>query len=475
MLGDVAAGEGPSALKKATAPPQRRLVTVPVAGGAIAADLYQPAEGARSGMILVPGVAPAGKDDRRLVAFANTIARAGFEVLVPDLARMRALQVSAADAPLLASAARWMAQRDPDRPLGMTAISFAAGPAVLALAEPEAGVEAGRRAGGGVDFVLTVGGYYDLPAVITFFTTGAFRDGADEPWSYRTPNAYGKWVFLLSNAPRLEKPADRMALAAIARRKMDDPAADVGDLVGQLGPDGLAVYALLMNRDPERVGSLIAALPAVVRDEIAALNLAGRQLAVAGTRFVLIHGRDDAIIPETESQAFARALSDEAVSLYLFDSLDHVNPEPPGVIDTLKLFDAVYTLLSYRDGIGLDRGLARRRAQRPAETGADDVSWDAWRSGKRGEDVEGDHLVQVADGHAHGEDGGHDGGGDQAGNDAVLQAAAAGISKQIFFDNFNHRRDSLTKSSSEYIYIAKTPRNPHACQRVTCRDRPTVA
>ncbi|HSO42082.1 MAG TPA: hypothetical protein VLR47_04440, partial [Rhodospirillales bacterium] len=52
VLDDVAAGEGPSALKEATAAPQRSLVTVPVAGGAIAADLYQPREGAQAGMIL---------------------------------------------------------------------------------------------------------------------------------------------------------------------------------------------------------------------------------------------------------------------------------------------------------------------------------------------------------------------------------------------------------------------------------------
>lgn len=347
VLEDVAAGEAPSALKEATGAPQRRLVTVPVAGGAIAADLYQPAEGARAGMILVPGVAPTGKDDRRLVAFANTIARAGFEVLVPDLARMRALQVSAADAPLLASAAQWMAQRDRDRPLGITAISFAGGPAVLALAEPQAR--------GRIDFVLTVGGYYDLPAVITFFTTGAFRESPDEPWRHCTPNAYGKWVFLLSNAPRLERPADRLALATIARRKIEDPEADVDDLAGALGPEGRAVYALLVNTDPAQVPGLIAALPAVVRDEIAALNLASRRLDATGVRFVLVHGRDDAIIPETESQAFARALPADAVSLYLLASLDHVNPKPPGVIDTLKLFDAVYTLLAYRDGVGLER------------------------------------------------------------------------------------------------------------------------
>ncbi|MBL8659316.1 MAG: hypothetical protein JNM75_06130 [Rhodospirillales bacterium] len=345
VLDDIAAGEAPSALKAATAPPQRRLVTVPVHGGAIAADLYRPAEGARAGMILVPGLAPAGKDDRRLIAFANTIARAGFEVLVPDMARMRALQVSAADAPLLADAVAWMAQRDPARPLGIAAISFAVGPAVLALAEPQAK--------GRVAFVLAIGGYFDLPAVVTFFTTGYFRDKPDAPWRHRTPNAYGKWVFLLSNAPRLGDPADRRALTELARRKMQDRDADVSDLVRGLGPQGRAVYALLVNEDPERVPALLAALPESVRSELRALNLAGRRLAVGDVRFVLIHGRNDAIIPETESEALARALPEGAVSLHLLNSLDHVNPQPPGPVDSFKLFDAVYTLLSYRDGEGL--------------------------------------------------------------------------------------------------------------------------
>lgn len=345
VLDDIAAGEAPSALKEVTAPPQRRLVTVPVQGGAIAADLYRPAEGARAGMVLVPGLAPAGKNDRRLIAFANTIARAGFEVLVPDMARMRALQVSAADAPLLADAVAWMAQRDPARPLGIAAISFAVGPTVLALAEP--------RAAGRVDFVLAVGGYFDLPAVVTFFTTGYFRDTPDAPWQHRTPNAYGKWVFLLSNAPRLGDPADRRALSELARRKMQDRDADVSDLVRGLGPQGRSVYALLANEDPERVPALLAALPESVRSELHALDLAGRRLAVGDVRFVLIHGRNDAIIPETESEALARGLPEGAVSLYLLNSLDHVNPQPPGPVDSVKLFDAVYTLLSYRDGEGL--------------------------------------------------------------------------------------------------------------------------
>lgn len=350
VLEDVAAGEGPSALKEATDTPKRQLVTVPVKGGAIAAHLYQPLEGSRAGMVLVPGVAQGGKNDRRLVAFANTLARAGFEVLVPDLARMRALQVSAADAPLLASAVGWMEQQYPGRPLGVTAISFAQGPAVLAVSAPEVRSK--------VDFVFTIGGYYDLPAVITFFTTGAFRESDDEPWRYLTPNAYGKWVFLLSNSARLESVADRETLARIARTKLADPAADVSALVEESGPEGQSVYALLINSDPHRVPDLIAALPAVVREELAALNLSNRRLETGDTRFVLIHGRNDAIIPVTESKAFAAALPEDAVSLFLLDGLDHVNPAQPGVIDTLKLLDAVYTLLSYRDGVGLDRTVA---------------------------------------------------------------------------------------------------------------------
>ncbi len=346
VLGDIAASEGPSGLKEATGPPRRRLVTVPVSGGAIAADLYEPAEGARAGMVLVPGVAPTGKNDRRLVAFANTLSRAGFAVVVPDLARMRALRVTAADGPVLADAVAWMHQRRPGQPLGMTAISFAAGPAVLAQFEPD------RR--GHVDFIVTVGGYHDLAAVITFFTTGAFRGSTDEAWRHRTPNAYGKWVFVLSNAPRIDDERDRDILSAIARRKLEHREADVSALAARLGAQGRAVYALLDNKDSARVPELIAALPAGVRGEIEALDLSRLDLSRTGTRFVLIHGRDDAIIPETESEAFARALPKGANTLYLLDSLDHVNPKPPGLINSIKLFDAVYTILGYRDGVGLD-------------------------------------------------------------------------------------------------------------------------
>jgi hypothetical protein len=344
VLADISAGEEPSPLKETTAPPVRRPIAFEVDGRRHRADLYLPADGALAGMVLVPGVAPAGRYDPKLVAFATTLARARFEVLVPDLPRLRALQVSGDDARVLADAAIHLDRRSAGQPLAMTAISFAAGPAVAALFEPDMKDR--------VSLLITVGGYYDLQAVITFFTTGYYRADAKAPWQYRRPNAYGKWVFVLSNAPRLDDPADTRALEAMARRKIGDPDADVSDLTEGLGPDGRAVEALLANRDPDQVPALLAALPPAIVAEVHALDLSRRDLRNVDAHFVLVHGRDDPIIPETESIAFAAAAAPGRAELFLLEGLHHVDASDLDLIDKLTLLDAVYTVLSFRDGSG---------------------------------------------------------------------------------------------------------------------------
>jgi pimeloyl-ACP methyl ester carboxylesterase len=199
-----------------------------------------------------------------------------------------------------------------------------------------------------VRFVVAIGGYYDIEAVLTFFTTGSYRDRPDGPWRYRTPNAYGKWVFVHSNADRLRDPMDRAALDELARRKLDDLGADIGDLVARLGPEGRSVYALLVNDDPDRVPALLAALPAAIRTELEALDLKGRDLSPLRGRLILIHGRDDAIIPHSESVALAAAAPEGRAELYLVDQLAHVDLGPAGLCDAVTLWRAVYQLLELR-------------------------------------------------------------------------------------------------------------------------------
>ena len=340
VLRDISAGPSPDASRPV---PTRETVRYTARGKPKIADLYHLPD-VRAGLVLVPGAARGGKDDPRLVAFAQAMARARFAVLVPDIANLRELKVTAGDADEVSDAIAYLSARTRGaarRDVGVVAISYAAGPAVLAALAPESRDK--------VRFVLAIGGYHDLTATITFFTTGHYRESASDKWRHRTPNAYGKWVFVRSNADRLDDPSDRIAIAAMAERKLANLNAPIQDLVDGLRAEGRSIHALLSNPDPDKAAALIAGLPRAVRGDIAALDLARRDLAPLKARLYLVHGRDDPIIPHTESMALAGAAGPDRASLYVVDSLRHVDLGPSGIGDTYTLWSAIYDMLGERD------------------------------------------------------------------------------------------------------------------------------
>ncbi len=340
VLADLAAVEGPSALKRGTPEPERTGVFFAVEGRGYSADLYRSPEGSLAGLLLVPGAAEEGKDDPRLVAFANTLARARFAVLVPDLQSLRELRVNPGNVGELADAFSWLVSDpvlSPEGRAGMVAFSYAAGPAVLAALEPPLREK--------VRFVFAVGGYHDLAAVLAFFTTGSFR--VDDRWEYLEPNEYGKWVFVLANVGRLGDPIDRDLLEAMARRRMENLSAPLEDLASRLGPEGSRVFDFIANRDPERVPALLDLLPEGIRRDIAALTLVDKDLSALRARLLLVHGRDDNIIPYTESIALAGAAPAGQARLFLVRDLAHVDIRP-GLASRFRMWRAVQALLAER-------------------------------------------------------------------------------------------------------------------------------
>lgn len=344
ILEDLATGNGPSRFKLLTLDPQRRAITYEYNGRHYRGDLYLPGNAAGAAIVLVPGVVEQGGDDPRLVAFATTLARSRFLVLVPDIASLRQLKVRAEDAREVADAfshLRSRAELPRDRPAGIGAFSYAVGPAVLAALAPQIREQ--------VDFILGIGGYHDLEEVITFITTGYYRQ-----WGrayYRQPSRYGKWIFVLSNLERLPDKAERQTLRTLAKRKLQDPATSIDDLRPQLGEDGLALLALLENRDPQRVPALIAGLPTEIRAEIEALDLAGKDLSRLQARLLLLHGTDDPIIPHPQSQALAASAPPGHARLFLIDGLAHVDVRPRK-LDRRALRQAIEALLAIRDAAG---------------------------------------------------------------------------------------------------------------------------
>jgi pimeloyl-ACP methyl ester carboxylesterase len=325
----------------------RSTTTIDYAGRSYEADIYSAGNDPLAALVLVPGLAPRGKEDPRLVDLAVALARARFEVIVPDLPSLMEQRVSPdnvrqiADAIGFLASGGWYSERQ-NAPVGVAAISYAVGPALLATLEPDIR--------GHVDFAIAVGGYYDVDAVLTYFTTGFYRGHPDAAWIKGNPNVYGKWLFVRANAARILTLRDRILLTAIAGRKMDNPQADIGDLVPKLGDEGRSVMRLLENDDPDKAAELIAGLPPPLLADLRALDLKRSDLTGLPPKVMLLHGRDDPIIPVGQSEQLAGILAPGTAHLFIVDNLGHADLAPGGWHDIVTLGEAAYELLSWRDG-----------------------------------------------------------------------------------------------------------------------------
>ncbi|SEP14128.1 Lysophospholipase, alpha-beta hydrolase superfamily [Aquisalimonas asiatica] len=343
LLGDVQSGAESSRLKNITEEPERSTVAYAVDDREHVADIYQPGDREPRGtLVLIHGFTEHGRHDPRLVEFATSMARAGFTVVAPDVEGPMTMAVGLRDARHIQDTLEYVAADEDDfatEPMGLMAFSFAVGPAVIAAKSPDVAED--------VAFLVAVGGYYDIEHAITYVTTGV------DPLSGRRdtvpqPRREGKWVVLLSQLDRIEDTHDRELLREIAEARLEDPGAQVDSQVDALGEDGRAVYGLITNTDPDRVGEYLEALPATVRDELHGLDLARRDLSQLRAELVLVHGTDDNVIPIGHSERLQAAVGEEQAHLYPAAGLYHVDVTP-GLRDGWQLWRASRLVLRLAD------------------------------------------------------------------------------------------------------------------------------
>jgi pimeloyl-ACP methyl ester carboxylesterase len=341
LLQDIDAAGGASELKSITPAPQRRPLSYDVEGRPGIADLYHPGEPAGAALVLVPGFTEQGRRDWRLVELARSLARARFLVLVPEVPGSRQLQVRLEDSRVIADAVIELRRQEEDvasRGLGLVAISYGVGLALLAALELETVAP--------LDFLVGLGGYYDASSVVTFATTGRFRLPGELRWRRGAPEPAAKWIFLASNAEGLEDIGDRRQLQALGRDCFDGCDVNVETLRAGLSPQGRALVDLIHNRDPAKVPPLIAALPQRLRQQLRDLSPSSRDLTPLTGRLVLIHGKEDTLIPYSESLALAQAVPKS--ELFLIDGFSHITPDAVGWGGQLQLIDAVKAVLARR-------------------------------------------------------------------------------------------------------------------------------
>jgi pimeloyl-ACP methyl ester carboxylesterase len=319
-------GPARTELGRITPPPQRTRLAE--------ADLWLPADAApRASLVLAPGFSELGRDDPRLLPVAESLARAGFAVRVPELPGARRLTLDPADIAAMRAAAA--AEHAAGRRVAMAGISFAAAPALLAGQD------------GAAELVVTLGGFHAMEALAIFAATGAHRAPGEAAWRRGTPNPFAGPGFLLAIADAMPDASDRWLLRQAGTRRLRAPDAPLDDLLRDLTPAGRTALDLLAERNPAGIPARLAALPAPARVALAALDPAGRPL---GTCTLAIHGIEDPIIPWTQSAALAAALPQGRAVLVLVPGFGHVEPAAVPPAGQMALIRAMRLLLAWRDG-----------------------------------------------------------------------------------------------------------------------------
>lgn len=324
--------------------PVRSAVAYPTAdgAGAGAADLYAPAgEGVHSGVLLFLGVNPAGKDDPRVVNLAEGLARAGMVVLIPWSDDMTEKRVSPDDVDSLVRAYEYLLSLDrvDAERSGMGGFCVGASFVAVAAADP--------RVRDRVRFVNFFGGYYDARDLVAAVVSESRFDGDDvRAW---TPAALSQEVVAAHLIDGVTRADEREMLASAF---ITQDAALSESEASTLSAEARAVYRMLSGgaKTPREARGLIAELSDASQAKLAAISPSSA-LGDLSARVLIMHDREDALVPSEESRRLAAALAERGDLHYtefsLFRHLDPTRAVSPPVYarEIFKLYAHMYRVL----------------------------------------------------------------------------------------------------------------------------------
>ncbi len=305
--------------------------------GPVDGRVYRPANRATApGIVLLHGVQYMGMDDDRLDRLATELARGGFAVLTPEIASLSDYRLTSSAVNDIEDAIEYFASRAYVRSgrVAVVGASFAGGLALVAAAAP--------RVRPHVAAVLTVGGQHRVDRVVRSWLEPS-RDAVQ-----RQSRAYGLQVFVCAHAESFVAPEHAAAVRDAVRAFLHADLVVAEQLrVALTDPAEREFVGALYRGDRDAIAPyMLRALPAM-RDGMTALSPAGRISALRDTPVILIHGRDDAVIPAAESEANARELAPgRHVLLLVTDAIDHVHVGTGGAREQFRMVHALAVALA---------------------------------------------------------------------------------------------------------------------------------
>jgi dienelactone hydrolase len=321
---------------------QEQRLELPAQAGSMRATVYAPLGTSRQTVLLVSGLHPAGIDEPRLTALARRLAETQVTVVTPDIPELSRFEVTPAATDRIETVARWLAVDSglaPTGRIGLMGISFSGGLAIVA---------AGRASlRNRLLYVFSFGGHDDLRRVLEYFCTG--REGDASAKELPPPHDYGVAIVLLNVADRLVPPDQLEPLRGAIRRflwasyldRIDKPEAQrefaaLREVARTLPEPAATLLRLVNDRDVAHLGPRLQPYVGFYADQPA---LSPARSPAPSVPIYLLHGRDDNVIPASESRHLASRLRGHVpVRLLVTDLISHVDAdEPAHLIDVLKV------------------------------------------------------------------------------------------------------------------------------------------
>lgn len=324
-----------------------RAITPPVSerklnNASLPGRLYLPNDShAAPGIVLIHGVHRAGYDDYRLTNAARSIAAMGVVVYTPHIPDLAAYKVTPESVNVIGSAAQTL-RSHLGRPVGIMAMSFSGGLALMAAAD--------SRYAPHISFVWAIGAHHDMARVGRFFATNE-SPRPDGTILKMPAHEYGALVLIYSHPEDFftssDLPAAREAIRLLLREEWNAS----HDAAKDLSPAGQKLMQSIYDKDRSSLREPLLASVARHESEYAAVS-PSTVLKDIRVPVILIHGAGDDVIPPSETEWLARDIPPQYVHESLISpAISHVGVgNKPRIADQFRLLNAMAHLLKESEG-----------------------------------------------------------------------------------------------------------------------------
>ncbi len=272
-------------------------------------DHYQHHRRVEGTLIFVHGMAKLGKDDPRVVQLAESIARTGYRVIVPDFPSIRSLEIHKGQEDEVFSRLELLCEYQkfvPDK-FFLMAVSFSSVFAFHAACH----ARLAKRISG----LCLIGGYFNIDTVLSFITQS------------NRANVYGRLLILKNYYKQIvsEKIEHQSILErCLLENDKQDTSWDPDVSLDQSNIVEREIYNALTKEDAREV--VFNNVRGVIEQAWSEYKLRIDSFQ-SDVPILLIHGRNDRIIPSGESKRLMRKLVERKVPVYLCITgyLDHGN------------------------------------------------------------------------------------------------------------------------------------------------------